>query len=76
MAIEFPVWLQWYKKPSFVDITQYADRLGERAERVERASTPASPRSSEESRRRSSADIPKKLKLERILNNRTCELEL
>ncbi|KAL3427943.1 hypothetical protein PVAG01_01452 [Phlyctema vagabunda] len=61
-----PSWLQWYKKPSYVDIKQFAAGIHEKAPRVT-----ASPRSSLDGRR-VSGDIPSNLSLEKILKNETC----
>ncbi|KAL2075285.1 hypothetical protein VTL71DRAFT_228 [Oculimacula yallundae] len=65
----YPDWLRWYKKPSYVDVKQFATIISDKAGT---ASNPSSPRPSLETKRRSSHDIPSKLSLERILKNRTC----
>ncbi|KAH6665983.1 hypothetical protein B0J14DRAFT_204961 [Halenospora varia] len=70
--MQFPDWLVWYKKPSYVDLRQFATDLTEKAGT---ASNPTSPRPSTEYQRRSkksNGDIPSKLSLDRILRNRTC----
>ena len=59
-----PSWAHWYKKPSYIDIKVYGAKLNSYAER-------SSPRSSFSSTR-PKTDVPKKLSLERILENRTC----
>jgi len=79
LKMQFPSWLTWYKKPSYVDVNEYANRIREKAEKVhERSrsmtqSRPSSPRSSSESSRRS-CDVPSKLSLDRILRNKPCTL--
>ncbi|EKD19965.1 hypothetical protein MBM_01917 [Drepanopeziza brunnea f. sp. 'multigermtubi' MB_m1] len=70
MVSGFPEWLRWYKKPSYVDVTQFAKRINERFANAPGTGTPVQPESSE--RRRRSAEIPSKLRLEKILKNRTC----
>lgn len=69
MKAQYPDWLRWYKKPSYVDVNQFATNISDNAGT---ASNPSTPRTSEETKRRSSHDIPSKLGLERILKNRTC----
>lgn len=67
MSLQFPSWLSWYKKPAYVDIRQYADK------KAQVSSVPSSPRSSTDSNgSRPARDIPKKLRLEKILKNETC----
>ncbi|PVH89998.1 hypothetical protein DL98DRAFT_647660 [Cadophora sp. DSE1049] len=66
---QYPDWLRWYKKPSYVDVNKFATDISDSAGTV---SNPNSPRSSGETKRRSSHDIPSKLSLEKILKNRTC----
>ncbi len=65
-----PSFLHWYKKPSYTDVQAYSKALVDKAGS---ASSPNSPRSSVDkdfaSERR---DVPKKLSLQRILDNRTC----
>ncbi|RDW88010.1 hypothetical protein BP6252_00042 [Coleophoma cylindrospora] len=63
-----PSWMQWYKKPSYVDIKQFATSLQEKADR----SATSTPRPSVELERPSTAEVPSKLNLERILKNQTC----
>ncbi|CZS94458.1 hypothetical protein WAI453_008062 [Rhynchosporium graminicola] len=66
---QYPDWMRWYKKPSYVDVNQFATTISDKAGTV---SNPSSPRNSIETKRKSSHDIPSKLSLERILKNRTC----
>lgn len=63
MQFQFPSWMQWVKKPNYVDIKEFADRRA-------RSDSVASSRASIDSS--SSRDIPAKLSLERILKNQTC----
>jgi hypothetical protein len=63
--IQYPSWARWYKKPSYVDLKQFASVLEKKAE------LGPSRRNSTESRR-SNTDVPSKLSLERILKNQTC----
>ena len=65
MPLQFPSWMTWYKKPSYVDIKEYSAALAAR-----RASSPAR-RGSIDSKR--STDIPRKLTLEKILKNEPCK---
>ena len=81
--MQFPSWLTWYKKPSYVDVNEFANRIREKAEKVhERSrsmtstSRPLSPRSSSESSRRTSCEVPSKLSLDRILKNKPCTLNI
>jgi len=74
--MHYPSWLIWYKKPSYVDVNEFANRIREKAEKtVERSRSTsrldASRRSSSESSR-SSCDVPTKLSLDRILRNKPC----
>jgi hypothetical protein len=57
--MRFPSWLTWYKKPEYRDIKAYADevRIGQRS---------MSPDG------RGKTAIPSRLKLERVLDNKTC----
>lgn len=57
--MHFPSWLRWYKKPEYRDIKQYSSevRSGKRQ---------LSPDG------RAKTAIPSRLKLERILQNKTC----
>ncbi|KAE8447247.1 hypothetical protein EG329_010941 [Mollisiaceae sp. DMI_Dod_QoI] len=73
MPIEYPEWARWYKKPSYVDVSQFAAAINDKAGTATSPNTPtATPRASLELKRRSSTDIPRKLRLERILKNQTC----
>ena len=65
MPPQFPSWLQWVKKPNYVDIKEFADRRA-------RSDSISSNRTSIDSR--ASRDIPSKLSLEKILKNQTCTL--
>ena len=58
--MQLPSWLQWYKKPEYRDIKQYSTdvRSGKRS---------LSPDG------RNKTAVPHKLKLERVLENKTCE---
>ena len=56
-----PSWLQWYKKPSYRDITEYANAVRD----GKRDISPG----------RGSLNVPNRLSLERILRNETCELQ-
>ena len=67
MNVQIPSWLQWYKKPSYVDIREFSATLADKG-----ASSPR--RNSVESRR--STDVPAKLSLEKILKNQPCTLSL
>jgi hypothetical protein len=75
--MQFPSWLTWYKKPSYVDVNEFANRIREKAEKVHersRSMTSTSQplrRSSSESSRRS-CEVPTKLSLDRILRNKPC----
>ncbi|KAE9373704.1 hypothetical protein N431DRAFT_374315 [Stipitochalara longipes BDJ] len=75
--MQLPSWLTWYKKPSYVDVNEFANRIREKAEKVHERSrsmtSTSSPlrRSSSESSRRS-CEVPTKLSLDRILRNKPC----
>ena len=80
-TMQFPAWLTWYKKPSYVDVNEFANRIREKAERRSRSmarssSRPISSRSSSQSSRRTSCDVPSKLSLDRILKNKPCMLNI
>jgi len=67
MGFKWPKWVEWYKKPSYVDLKKFAASFNEKAENGSSSgSRPSSIISA------SSASIPKKLTLERILKNKTC----
>ncbi|KAI9051575.1 hypothetical protein LZ554_004620 [Drepanopeziza brunnea f. sp. 'monogermtubi'] len=70
MVTVFPEWLRWYKKPSHVDVAQFAKKINERFTNASETGTPVKPDNSE--RRRKSGEIPANLRLEKILKNRTC----
>lgn len=55
-----PAWLDWYKKPEYRDIKEYSNAIvsGKR---------PASPDG------RGRASVPARLRLERVLDNKTCQ---
>lgn len=73
MPLEYPEWARWYKKPSYVDVSQFATAISNKAGTATSPNTPSTtPRASLELKRRSSTDIPRKLRLERILKNQTC----
>ena len=59
LAAVLPSWLRWYKKPEYRDIKEYATAVGS----GKRALSPDG---------RSRTSIPKQLKLERVLDNKTC----
>jgi len=67
MPLHFPSWLQWYKKPAYVDLKAFADK------KAQANSANSTPRSSVDSGSRPSRDVPSKLRLEKILKNETCE---
>ncbi|CAL3969320.1 unnamed protein product [Diplocarpon coronariae] len=69
MMPRYPDWLRWYKKPSYVDVNQFATAINKGSGALPNSTNP---RSSTMLKRRSSTDIPSKLSLEKILNNRTC----
>lgn len=66
--MQLPSYLHWYKKPSYTDVHVYGQALVDRAGS---ASNEGSPRNSLDSKR-SNNDVPKRISLERILQNRTC----
>jgi hypothetical protein len=70
MGFTLPKWLEWYKKPSYVDLKKFAASFNEK---IEVGASQGSRPSSIDSR--STASIPKKLALERILKNKTCTLQ-
>ncbi|KAF8849473.1 hypothetical protein BDZ45DRAFT_680491 [Acephala macrosclerotiorum] len=73
MPFPYPEWARWYKKPSYVDVNQFATAISERAGTATSPNSPTNtPRTSLDLKRRSSTDIPRKLRLERILKNQTC----
>lgn len=59
--MRFPSWLTWYKKPEYRDIKEYSNAViaGKRD---------LSPDG------RGKAAVPARLRLERVLENRTCKL--
>lgn len=57
--MHWPTWLTWYKKPQFRDIKEYSQAVGS-------GTRPLSPDG------RSSSMIPRQLKVERVLENKTC----
>jgi hypothetical protein len=59
MGPKFPSWLTWYKKPEYRDIKEYATNIssGKRAPSPDGRNGP----------------IPSRLRLERILANKTCK---
>lgn len=59
MRLPLPSWLSWYKKPEYRDIRTYADEINT----GRRAMSPAG---------RSNISIPSRLRLDRILQNKTC----
>lgn len=60
--MHLPSWLIWYKKPEYRDIKQYATELRS----GKRQFSPDG---------RGKTAIPSRLKLERILQNKTCEFQ-
>lgn len=56
-----PSWLNWYKKPEYRDIKEYSNA-------VVSGKRPLSPDG------RSRTHIPARLRLERVLENKTCRL--
>jgi len=59
MRLHLPSWLSWYKKPEYRDIRTYADEINT----GRRTMSPAG---------RSNISIPSRLRLDRILQNKTC----
>lgn len=59
MRFKWPSWLTWYKKPEYRDIKEYATN-------VSTGRRPMSPDG------RSNPGIPSRLRLDRILANKTC----
>ena len=59
MRLHLPSWLSWYKKPEYRDIRTYADEINT----GRRAMSPAG---------RTNISIPSRLRLDRILQNKTC----
>ncbi|KAF4509207.1 hypothetical protein G6O67_005492 [Ophiocordyceps sinensis] len=57
--MHWPTWLTWYKKPQFRDIKEYSQAVGS-------GTRPLSPDG------RSGSMIPRQLKVERVLENKTC----
>lgn len=60
MLFKFPSWLSWYKKPEYRDIKEYSTNIST-------GKRPLSPDGR-------NGGIPSRLRLERILANKTCEL--
>jgi len=56
--MRFPSWLTWYKKPEYRDIREYADNINT----GKRSMSPAG----------RGCSIPSRLRLDRILENKTC----
>ena len=56
--MHWPAWLSWYKKPEYRDIKEYSNAVGS----GKRSFSPDG---------RGSA-VPSQLKLERVLDNKTC----
>jgi len=56
--MRFPSWLTWYKKPEYRDIREYADNINT----GKRSMSPAG----------RACSIPSRLRLDRILENKTC----
>lgn len=59
MPLKLPDWLRWYKKPEYRDIREYAANLSA-------GKRPLSPDGR-------NGGIPNRLRLERILANKTCK---
>lgn len=59
MRLTFPSWLRWYKKPEYRDIKEYATN-------VSSGKRPLSPDGR-------NGSIPSRLRLDRILANKTCQ---
>jgi hypothetical protein len=59
--MHFPSWLTWYKKPDYRDIKEYSKEV-------------SSGRRQPSPDGRSKTTIPSRLKLERVLENKTCKL--
>ena len=59
--MHWPSWLMWYKKPEYRDIKEYSNA-------VNTGRRPLSPDG------RGKTTIPSRLKLERVLQNKTCTL--
>jgi hypothetical protein len=58
--MKFPSWLTWYKKPEFRDIREYSKAV-------------AAGRRSLSPDGRNKTAIPSRLKLTRVLENKTCK---
>jgi hypothetical protein len=56
--MRFPSWLTWYKKPEYRDIREYADNINT----GKRSMSPVG----------RGCSIPSRLRLDRILENKTC----
>ncbi|KAK2627226.1 hypothetical protein QTJ16_003192 [Diplocarpon rosae] len=69
MTPRYPDWLRWYRKPSYVDVNQFATTINDGSAALGNSTTC---RDSTKLKRKSSTDIPSKLSLEKILKNRTC----
>lgn len=59
MRLTFPSWLSWYKKPEYRDFKEYANNVSS----GKRALSPDGRKGA----------IPSRLRLERILANKTCK---
>lgn len=59
MTFKIPSWLSWYKKPEYRDIKEYATDISS----GQRTLSPD----------RNNGGIPSRLRLDRILANKTCE---
>lgn len=60
--MHFPSWLTWYKKPEYRDIKEYSNAVAS-------GRRPLSPDG------RGKTSVPSRLKLERVLENKTCKRE-
>lgn len=58
--MRFPSWLTWYKKPEYRDIKEYSNEV-------------ASGRRTLSPDGRGKTAIPSRLRLERVLENKTCK---
>ena len=56
MGFEIPPWLEWYKKPAYVDIKRFAASFNEKSSGSRPGSRPSSPIST--------GSIPKKWRIE------------
>jgi len=60
LSLDIPSWMQWYKKPDYRDIKEYSRDIG------------SGKRSFSPDGRRGKSYIPSRLKLDRVLANKTC----